>query len=670
MLQPSTATTSVRTWPLHLAAGWALAGVASAASHVWASSAAEGKFRSEWLADAVDIGRHLGIGIASVLAVGLFRRFVRGPGWIAWLAFAAVSLAIGAWCLPTDLDGLAERLSEDHGVPSELAIALIVVTISMSVPALAWVTRRRPFGASLAGRLHGALHLIGVLALAGMAFALNLEVSPGSNPSAHLFLSWATAVSLAHALPRWELRASLEPAIRTRLVMAASVLAVGWALWALFGNHSNTVMIQIARRPNALHLLAALRSDSELDNVRAALAARAGPFFSARAGLPPVQPSAVRPAPSTPIAIFISFDSLRLDVTTHPSHCTYLPHLRRLMQSGANFTHARAPGSMTKYTLSSISTGKYFSQQYWTKRKQSRWPSEDDSVHLAGWLGRAGVFTVAFPAVRWLQNSYGVLSGFEQNEWTGVKPPKRYKWTPGEETTALLLRSLEANAARPAFYFIHYLDSHDPFDKVRKRGPKFKRYLESLGAVDGFLGQIVEGIERLGLQDRTLVIVTSDHGEAFGEHGDQFHGGSLYDELVRVPLVMAGPGVVARQIDTPVSLIDIGPSVLDWFSQPTPPEFMGETLLPLVFGGDRKFSRPIVAETKLMQSMVFADGFKAIRDLRRQTLELYDLSRDPGELRNLSDEVDLDHEEHVLLLDGFFQVHTFREHGYRVPYVK
>jgi len=97
---------------------------------------------------------------------------------------------------------------------------------------------------------------------------------------------------------------------------------------------------------------------------------------------------------------------------------------------------------------------------------------------------------------------------------------------------------------------------------------------------------------------------------------------------------------------------------------------MGESLVPFLLGQSREFSRPIVAETGLKQSMLFPDGRKVIRDIRRQTLEMYDLVEDPGELRNLSDDIDPDQEEHVLLLRSFFQRHTYRRDGYRVPYVK
>jgi arylsulfatase A-like enzyme len=282
------------------------------------------------------------------------------------------------------------------------------------------------------------------------------------------------------------------------------------------------------------------------------------------------------------------------------------------------------------------------------------------------------VFTAAFPAVGWLQAGTGLIRGFEQNARlsAGGLPAPWTHWADGKSLTMDLVATLEQNSARPCFLWVHYLDSHAPFDKGGKRGRQFERYLRALRVVDGYLGEVLEAVARLGLEHRTLVLVLSDHGEAFGEHGAHFHGDNLYDELLRVPLVAKGPGIPAREVDVPVSLIDLGPTILDWFGVPTPSTFMGESLVPFLLGGSRRFSRPIVAETRLKQAMLFGDGYKVIRDLRRQTIELYDLSADPGELRNLSDHVDPDQEEHVLLLRSFFQVHTYRENGYRVPYVK
>jgi hypothetical protein len=324
---------------------------------------------------------------------------------------------------------------------------------------------------------------------------------------------------------------------------------------------------------------------------------------------------------------------------------------------------------MTKFTLCAVSSSRYFSQQYWSGTG-AKWPTEDQSVHFASVLSQAGVYTAVFPAMGWLENSRGILRGFERNELRGDALPNNARWIDGRSLTADLVAALENNGDRPGVYWVHYLDSHAPYYRSGRGGTAFQRYLRSLHHVDEYLAQVREAISKPGLKERALLLVFADHGEAFGDHGISTHGGNLYEELIRVPLVAFGAGVVPRTIDTAVSLVDLAPTIVDWFGVDTPAAFMGESLVPLLLGGQRTFARPIVAETSLVQAMLFADGYKAIRDLRRQTLELYDLKNDPGELNYLSDQIDPEHEEHLLLLRSFFQVHTYREHGYRVPYVK
>lgn len=662
-----TPVTRVMVWPplrLQLAAGWVVAGLLNLLVDFLPGHARKPGGIDELLAHAVDFGRHVGLGLGSMLIVWLFQCCVPARAGLAWLAFAVLSMILGSLFLPTDLDPLAERIALAIGVEPALASGGVVLLISVAIPLVAWLTRPR---ADDRRRLAIGVRLVsGLGALA--AFDCNVSLSPGSNPSAHLFLSWLCAILAGNALPPLALPARLVPR-RLPLLLLCSALLLG-SLWALFGRHSNTVMIRIARRPSSLHLLAVLRSDGGLDNVHATVAAQAGPFFAPRAGLPPVVPSKQRPPVTRPVVVLLSIDSMRGDLLTQPENAAYMPNLLELARQGANFSTARAPGSMTKYTLGAVSSGKYFSQQYWSGKK-NRWPSEDPSVHLASVLSAGGAFTVAFPATDWLQNGHGVLRGFEQSRFEGDRLPVRDSpWTDGKALTAQLISQLEQNADRPAFYWVHYLDSHHPYFRSGRRGSKFERYLRSLRVVDGYLGEVRDAIGRLGLAERALLMVIADHGEAFGDHDSVFHGSSLYEELVRVPLVVAGPGVVARPIDVPVSLIDLGPTILDWFGLATPASFMGQSLLPLLLGESRQFTRPIVAETRLMQSMSFPDGYKVIRDLRRDTLELYDLKTDPGELNNLSDQIDPDHDEHVLLLRSFFQVHTYRENGYRVPYVK
>jgi len=646
---------------LHLGLGWAIAGLLNILFDLLPGEEARSGGADAVLAHAVDLGRHLGLGLLSICCAWLFQRGLPAGSPLGWCALAVFSLALGALSLPTDLDGLAERLGESLGVGPDLASLLIVAGISGAVPALAWLTRHRGWRRPWLGVSVQAAS--GVAALA--AFACNVSISPGNNPSAHLYLSWLTAVLAAAALPRLELSLASEQRRITALALGA---ALGMcSLWALFGRHTNSVMIWVARRPSSLHLLAVLQRDGGLDNVHATVAARAGAFFAPRSEARPVPPSRTRPAVDRPVVVLFSIDSLRADMLGRPEGRQAMPQLFALSEAGVYFTRARAPGSMTKFTLGAVSSGRYFSQQYWSGSK-NRWPREDKSVHLASLLSQAGVHTAAFRAAEWLDNSVGILRGFERSLFEGEHLAINANWIDGKALTAQLISELEANADRRGFYWVHYLDSHSPY--VRGGGAPFERYLHALGTVDAYLGQLREAITRLGLGERATVLVVADHGEAFGEHGARFHGSSLYDELIRVPLLAFGAGVVARSIDTPVSLIDLGPTILDWFGLDTPASFMGESLVPLLLGGSRPFARPIVAETGLKQSMLFEDGYKAIRDLRRETLELYDLKNDPGELNNLSDQIDPEHEEHMLLLRSFFQVHTYRENGYRVPYVK
>lgn len=655
------------TWPVHVLLGWCLAGAANVAAAAWSANVgAEPTPLGGLGSHAVDLGRHVGLGFASASAVWAARRWSGRP-LLGWLLFLALSLGLGAAVLPTDLADLAQRRAEQSGLPISLLVAAVVGGVAGAVPFVAWLTRQRSFGASRWGRVVSLLRVVMAAGLAGVALWLNTNISPGTNPSAHLFLSWLTAVCASHALPRLEL---LPAAARTPHWAGGGGLAL-WGVWALFGPHSNSVMIEIARRPSSLHLAALFHTEGGLDTVQAALAARAGPFFADRSVLAPTPPTPGPRPPGPPIVIVLSIDSLRADVTRHPEHRAYLPNLVALMGEGAHFTNARAPGSMTKYTIASVSMGKYFSQQYWTASGKTRWPVEDDSVHVATLLTQAGVYTAAFPSVRWFLERLGMVEGFTENRMEGEPMSAlEHTWIKGSSLTSRLIETLEQEQARAGYYWLHYLDSHDPFFIGGRSGPKFKRYLRALRVVDGFVGEVRAAITRLGLERRVLLIVTSDHGEAFGEHGSKFHGDTLYDELVRVPLVAVGAGVPVREVDTAVSLIDLGPTLLDWFGVATPAAFMGESLVPFLLGQSREFSRPIVSETGLKQSMLFPDGRKVIRDLRRQTLEMYDLQADPGELQNLSDDIDPDQEEHVLLLRSFFQRHTLRRDGYRVPYVK
>jgi arylsulfatase A-like enzyme len=197
--------------------------------------------------------------------------------------------------------------------------------------------------------------------------------------------------------------------------------------------------------------------------------------------------------------------------------------------------------------------------------------------------------------------------------------------------------------------------------------PPFVRYVANLATIDKQLGQIFAAVERLGLEDRTYFIVSSDHGEAFGEHDTFKHNTTLYEELVRVPLMIRGPKIKARAIETPVSVIDLGPTILDLFAQPIPGHMMGESLIGFLRGKNPELTRPIGAEGRLKKSLLFPDGFKAIVDDREGTAEVFDLRADPDELINLLD-VDAKAARRIEVVRKFFSVHRIQREGYTPPY--
>jgi membrane-anchored protein YejM (alkaline phosphatase superfamily) len=292
------------------------------------------------------------------------------------------------------------------------------------------------------------------------------------------------------------------------------------------------------------------------------------------------------------------------------------------------------------------------------------WPHEDDSVRFPELLSKAGFETVTYFGAYWLGNAYGILRGFAEETFVRTK----HKFTPAAHIAPHVLARLRRHGAAPLFLFVHFLDPHEPYDLAGTHGTPRERYLREVALVDREIERIVATIDEEGLDDRTTIVLMADHGEAFGEHDTTYHANTLYEELLRVPLWIRVPGVAPGRVDHPVSIIDLGPTILDLVGLPTPGHFMGQSLVPFLRGEQPVLDRPIAAEGRLKQALVFPDGTKVIADERRKTLELYDLNRDPLELDNRVDEVDVATEPHVLAFRAFFDAHRIRRKGYKVPY--
>jgi len=254
------------------------------------------------------------------------------------------------------------------------------------------------------------------------------------------------------------------------------------------------------------------------------------------------------------------------------------------------------------------------------------------------------------------------------------------------QTTDEAIRLISDLAKQPFFLWIHYLDPHwvdvphqipEGFDRIsftllslrRQRALKtrsllgnkdirdlIKIYDSEIASVDYAIGRLLCSLSDLGLLDNTHIIVTSDHGEHFQEHGDLHHGCYLYNELIHIPLIIKTPYSKAMVVDHPVSLIDLSPTILDLVGVKRPSNFLGKSLMSLlrkkedvslVFSEEGQ-TRHLKTEIDWKRGVIrlnlnakqfcnVSNGWKYIyTDLHKH--ELYNLTRDPFEKRNLIDD--------------------------------
>jgi arylsulfatase A-like enzyme len=221
----------------------------------------------------------------------------------------------------------------------------------------------------------------------------------------------------------------------------------------------------------------------------------------------------------------------------------------------------------------------------------------------------------------------------------------------------------------PFFMWLHYMDVHYPFqppdeamddigfDQLSTRrvaelngkmqedadslteadvADLLKLYVGEIKAIDQQIDRLFDLLEVKNLLSETVVIVTADHGEAFGEHGRFGHHPYLYDELLRVPLIVHAPGLESRTIDQQVSLLDIGPTLYDLLDIETPDAVQGISLTPLLYG--KKLNQEVAIATGNGGGTLACrtSGWKCFWQVEENEVELYDLQEDPDELNDVS----------------------------------
>ncbi|HSP07940.1 MAG TPA: sulfatase, partial [Acidobacteriota bacterium] len=291
----------------------------------------------------------------------------------------------------------------------------------------------------------------------------------------------------------------------------------------------------------------------------------------------------------------------------------------------------------------------------------------DEALTLAEILKKNGWKTAAFVSAFPLDRRFKLDQGFDDyKDSIGQNgPQKGFKFeVPGDRMTNAVLRYLKKHpVSEKQFLWIHYFDPHAPY-KPPKRFNSVKSPLPNasaaLSAYDGeiqFLdeqvGILIDQLKKRGIWKNTLVILVSDHGEGFGEHGYTGHGWFLYDEVIRVALMMHGPGIKPGRSSFLIQHVDLAPGILDYFGIPVPGTFEGKSWWNVLQGKlaprdavwvERRLP-PIATGPELAADEETHPGAEEKWTYRTATAkfiwssdgkyEYYDLTKDPLEKNNL-----------------------------------
>jgi choline-sulfatase len=352
--------------------------------------------------------------------------------------------------------------------------------------------------------------------------------------------------------------------------------------------------------------------------------------------------------------ILISIDTLRAD---HLSAYGYTrlqtPHLDSLAQGGTLFTQAETqiPLTLPSHTVLMTSTYPFENR---VEENGERVPA--GAVTLASVLRARGYKTAAFIGSNFLHPSYGLDQGFDLYDCPfslDTTTPDYPVEKPIRRDGAIVLRAarqwLENHSGQPVFVFAHLYDMHAPYavspEVARQKG--LSRYDAELDYVDGVLGRFQEALVKSGWWDKSLVIVVSDHGEGLGDHRELDHGYYAYESTLHVPLLIhwpltsaMGKSAYRARTDTPVGLIDVAPTILNYLGVPAPASFEGQSLLSALRPREDSRPRAVYSESIYAHD---AFGWSPLRVLRSGKFkyiqapkaELYDLAADPGENVNL-----------------------------------
>lgn len=349
--------------------------------------------------------------------------------------------------------------------------------------------------------------------------------------------------------------------------------------------------------------------------------------------------------------LLLTIDAWRRDhASWHGYQRNPTPNLARLVEQAVTYDDYRSLASYTAQSVSVMLSGRYTSTLYRTGVFFTGYPASN--LFFSEVLQQRGVKTAGVHSHLYFARGKGLDQGFDVWRMTpgitfdsetdnNVTTPKSF-----EEIRSIL--SDAAFTRGQFFLWSHLTDPHDQYVRHELCPEEWgkqntDRYDCELYFVDHHLGQFLAWAKQQSWWERTALVVSSDHGEAFGDHGMWKHAFRLWEPLVRIPTLFVVPGASPRRIEARRSHLDLAPTILDLMGVAVPESMMGKSMVPEIFGAKPDNREPIILELNEdshnppVRALILGD-YKLMVEGESWRFALYNLAQDPGEQKDLSTE--------------------------------
>jgi len=311
-----------------------------------------------------------------------------------------------------------------------------------------------------------------------------------------------------------------------------------------------------------------------------------------------LSPERVLAADQPANVLLITIDTLRADrLSCYDSSHVSTPNIDKLASQGVIFTRAFCHVPLTLPSHTCIMTGK--TPPAHAVRDNGRFVVPAELLTIAEYLKSQGYATAAVIGGYPVHSRFGLNQGFDtyDDRLGEIKEANRELAEVRAEVVTNRGLAWLKSVSGPWFLWLHFYDPHDPYEPPEPYRTKFLNnpYEGEVAYVDEQVGRLLNYLKQSNLSQNTLIILTADHGESLGDHGESTHGFLTYNPTLWVPLIITGPGIRAARVEQLVSHLDLFPTICDFLSRPKPADLEGRTLLSAA-RGKRLPAKPIYFE--------------------------------------------------------------------------